>query len=204
MVGPAGIRKEHKEIYWAWKAMKQRCQNPRCSAYRNYGARGISVCNAWQDFEPFHDWAIGNGYEKGLDLDRIDNDAGYSPENCRWVSRRENINNRRMTTLLTVKGQRRPRTEWADLTGIPPATIKRWVLNHGKEYAQDRIAEVFDSGYSVRDYGFSHRKAVFLVETGEVFGSVREAGASVGYAPCTISNAIRNGRKTGKGTFQFL
>ena len=69
------LRQANKGLYWAWKSMKQRCQNPRCQAYHNYGARGITVCKDWQAFEPFCEWALANGYEKGLDLDRADNDG---------------------------------------------------------------------------------------------------------------------------------
>lgn len=74
------IRTENKSIYWAWKAMKQRCKNPKCKAYKNYGARGIKVCNEWEKFEPFLSWCLENGYQKGLDLDRRDNNGNYSPD----------------------------------------------------------------------------------------------------------------------------
>lgn len=60
------IRTENKSIYWAWKAMKQRCKNPKCKAYKNYGARGIKVCNEWEKFEPFLSWCLENGYQKGF------------------------------------------------------------------------------------------------------------------------------------------
>ena len=76
------LRQKNIEIYWAWKSMKQRTQNPKCSAYKNYGARGIRVCKEWQIFEPFCKWALSAGWNKGLDLDRINNDGNYCPENC--------------------------------------------------------------------------------------------------------------------------
>lgn len=99
------LRSENKNIYWAWKAMKQRCKNPNCKAYKNYGERGIKVCEEWEEFEPFLSWSLSNGYSKGLDLDRKDNDGNYTPDNCRWISREENINNRRNTIKISVNGE---------------------------------------------------------------------------------------------------
>lgn len=199
----ATIRQLNRSIYWAWKSMKQRCQNPKCKAYRNYGARGISVCDEWQEFEPFYEWAIENGYSKGLDLDRKDNDAGYFPENCRWISRKENVNNRRCTTYLTVNGKTLSRTEWEDEAGISCGTIKMWVLTHGKEYAESRIQDALKNGYISKDYGYSHRKRITHLETGKTFDSVREAANYFGISPPTISNSIRLNKPTRIGRFRF-
>lgn len=197
------LRQENKGLYWAWKSMKQRCQNPRCYAYHNYGERGIAVCDEWQNFEPFCDWALNNGYEKGLDLDRIDNNLGYDPSNCRWTSRRDNVNNRRKTTMLTINGITKPRTEWEELAGISPGTVKAWTITHNKEYAERRIEDALEHGYTPRDYGYSHRKTIINLDTNKIYGSTKEAAEDVGLAPCTISNSIRNGRTTSKGRFQY-
>lgn len=197
------IRKDNKEIYWAWKSMKQRCQNPKCKAFRNYGARGITVCEEWQAFPPFCEWALSNGYAKGLDLDRINNDGNYSADNCRWIKRRDNINNRRVTTFLTVNGERLPRTRWEDIAGIPRGTVKMWVLTRGIEYAESRIADALKNGYKERCYSYGHTKTVVHVQSGMVFESVKEAAIHFGIAPCTISNAIKSNRSTGKGRFEW-
>lgn len=198
------LRQKNKNIYWAWKSMKQRCLNPRCAAYKNYGARGITICDEWMEFEPFCEWALSSGYERGLDLDRGDNSGGYSPENCRWVSRRDNTNNRRKTLFIEVDGLRKPRTEWEEQVGLPYGVLKSWVAKHGERYATNRLKQIIKSGYAFKDYGFSHRRAITHIETGKTYRSVREAAKAVGLAPCTISNAMRKDGKTGKGNFQWV
>ena len=195
------LRQRNKELYWAWKAMKQRCFNSKCNAYHNYGGRGITVCNDWMRFEPFCEWALSSGYQRGLDLDRADNSGNYTPENCRWVSRRENVNNRRKTIFLVAGGARRPRTEWERITGLPRGILKAWVETHGYEYAEARLAEILVSGYVERDFGYSHRRAITHVETGITYKSVKEAARAVGISPCAISNAMRGNRATKKGRF---
>lgn len=197
------LRQENKTVYWVWKAMKQRCLNPRCVAYKNYGARGITVCEEWMKFEPFCEWALENGYEQGLDLDRRDNSDGYFPENCRWIPRRENINNRRKTLFIDVDGVRKPRTEWEQQAGLSCGVLKSWIEKHGYKYAISRLREILKSGYVFKDYGFSHRRAITHIDTGKTYKSVREAAKALGIAPCTISNAMRENRATGKGRFTW-
>lgn len=101
-----------------WNGMKARCFNPKSPSYKNYGGRGITICNEWLSFENFHNWSIENGYAEGLQIDRIDNDGNYEPSNCRWVSRKDNMKNTSRCHFVQIHGEKKTITEWIELTGI--------------------------------------------------------------------------------------
>lgn len=111
----------HTRVYKVWNSMVDRCTKPHHHAYKHYGARGISVCERWLKFENFLN-DMGP-QPSGLSLDRINNNLGYSAENCRWTDRFTQARNRRSSRLLTARGETRSLTEWATAYGILDTTI---------------------------------------------------------------------------------
>jgi hypothetical protein len=112
------------KLYNVWASMKSRCFNQNHKFYKDYGGRGITVCEEWRNsIIAFYEWAINNGYNEGLTLDRIDNNKSYSPSNCRWTSRLEQLNNRRNNLRITHNGVSRTVAEWSRETGINNRTI---------------------------------------------------------------------------------
>lgn len=88
----------YSKLYKVWQGMKTRCYNGKFIYYKNYGGRGISICDEWKcNFLTFYKWAINNGYQEGLTIDRTNNDGNYEPNNCRWVTRAEQNRNQRKT-----------------------------------------------------------------------------------------------------------
>lgn len=117
-----------------WRQMHHRCEVPSDQRYPRYGGRGISVDKQWAEFEPFSRWAYENGYEKGLSIERIDNNGPYAPNNCRWASRKEQANNTSRNHVVEWRGEERTIAEWSELTGIQQGTIwKRLFLGWSAE-----------------------------------------------------------------------
>jgi hypothetical protein len=104
-------------IYRRWCDMRARCQNPSHQLYKWYGARGINVCAEWGSFLQFYS-DMGAGYQKGLQLDRIDNSKGYSKDNCRWASNREQLYNRTCTRRFLYEGEQCTALEIIERAGL--------------------------------------------------------------------------------------
>lgn len=118
-------------LYSIWKGMRRRCQDIKAINYSRYGGRGIKVCKDWDEsFSSFREWALKNGYSEDKSIDRIDNDKGYSPDNCRWSTVKEQANNRRSNHVLEMNGEIHTIAEWADITGIAQCTILQRI-RHG-------------------------------------------------------------------------
>lgn len=114
----------NKCLHQVWVNMRQRCRNPRNPEFHLYGGRGIDVCAEWKDYFTFERWAVASGYGPGLSIDRIDNDSGYSPTNCRWTTPKVQSNNQRKTTMLTYGGKTMALSFWADKFHISRETLK--------------------------------------------------------------------------------
>lgn len=112
------------KLYGVYTSMKSRCYNKNHRFYKHYGARGITVCDEWlRDKKTFYCWAIKNGYKEGLSLDRVDNNLGYSPKNCRWATQIQQHNNTRSNLFIVHNGLTKTVAQWARETGINNRTI---------------------------------------------------------------------------------
>lgn len=104
--------------------MRARCERTTSDKYAYYGGRGITVCDEWKSYENFASWAKEHGYAEGLTLDRIDVNGMYCPENCRWVTWKEQQNNKRNTKRYEYNGESHTLSEWADVVGLPIHTLR--------------------------------------------------------------------------------
>lgn len=121
--GKPWLRRALNPLYGVWAAVISRCENPTNKSFPSYGGRNIKVCESWRrDYLQFLSWAIGTGYERGLQIDRIDTNGNYTPENCRWVTSKQNNNNRRNNIKVMAFGEIKTISEWAD---DPRCNIKR-------------------------------------------------------------------------------
>jgi hypothetical protein len=119
----------HK-LYYVLACMKDRCSNPNNARYKNYGNRGISVCEEWKnDFKCFYDWAMVNGYKEGLHIDRINNNGNYEPSNCRFISFKENMNNTTRNVWIEINGVKKTAAQWGEEANINGITIAQRVRN---------------------------------------------------------------------------
>jgi len=120
--GMSGQEKTYP-VYVVWKSMFWRCENPNHKQYKDYGGRGIKVCDEWRNPVVFIDWALANGWRKGLSIDRIDNNGNYKPDNCHLVTAKEQARNRRSNHLVTFNGRTQCLTNWAEETKIPRSAL---------------------------------------------------------------------------------
>lgn len=112
-------------LYEIWKGMRKRCNCPNRKEYKNYGAKGIRVCAEWDKYPIFREWAMANGYTDDLTIDRIDPRKDYSPQNCRWASKKEQENNRSNNIFITINGETKTISQWAE----------KYCINRQKIYA---------------------------------------------------------------------
>lgn len=128
------IHKKRPSFYLSWARMKQRCLNPNNPAYNDYGGRGITVCDDWMEFKNFNKDMLET-YEKGLTLDRINNEGNYNKKNCRWATMKVQNNNTRKNRNIFYDGVTKTLAQWAEYLGIKRSTLAqryyvyKWNIN---------------------------------------------------------------------------
>lgn len=110
-------------LYAIWKGIKRRCLNERYHHYCNYGGRGITLCDGWRSFQTFKEWAMANGYNDTLSIERKDNEGDYCPENCVWADRIEQNNNTRRNHCIEYRGGVYTVAELSRISGVRQNTL---------------------------------------------------------------------------------
>ena len=133
----------HTRIYRIWLLMKNRCLNSKYHLFKNYGGRGITVCNEWKnDFVKFYDWSMNNGYNDTLTIDRIDVNGNYEPSNCRWATKLQQQRNTTRLRKITYKNETHCISEWAEILGLEYNTLyHRFRRNNYSEDVLKRVIE---------------------------------------------------------------
>ena len=117
--------KRHTRLYRIWLMMKNRCNNPKEKFYHCYGGKGIKVCDEWsKDFMTFYNWSMEHGYNDSLTIDRVNVEKGYSPDNCRWTTLKEQANNKTNNHYITYAGKTQSMMKWAETLGIKYSTLR--------------------------------------------------------------------------------
>ena len=110
----------HTRLYGIWSNIKNRCCNPNDKRYKDYGGRGVQICDEWANsYTCFANWAKAHGYNEKLSIDRIDNNGNYNPQNCKWSTSKEQAVNKRSNKIITFKGKTMTMKEWADEVRLP-------------------------------------------------------------------------------------
>ena len=177
-------------------AMKRRCYNMKDKHFKDYGARGTTVCTEWLDKNNGHSnfikWAVNNGYRKGLSIDRKDNDKGYYPNNCRWATAKTQANNRRDNNYLTIGTTTKTVTEWSEIFGFnPDLAIRRY--NKGMDFG-----EIYKT--PLRS---TKKKAVIRLNDMKEYKSVSDAAKDIDGIPDKISLVCKGNRHHHKG-YKFI
>lgn len=133
-----------ERIYRTWKKMHKRCSDPKSDRYKWYGGKGVNVCEEWNDFLAFREWAMNHGYTDELTIDRIDSNGNYCPENCQWVGMKAQANNRSNNHIICYEGNKYTVVQLAEKHGLSPTTIyNRLKLN----WNIDRIITTPERGF---------------------------------------------------------
>lgn len=122
-----------ERLFNIWWRMNQRCKDPNVSHYKDYGGRGITICEEWENYGAFREWALSNGYSDELSIDRIDYNGNYEPSNCRWVDQKAQARNKRTNHIVEYDGEKMCVAEWAEKYNLPYRKLL-YELNKAKKY----------------------------------------------------------------------
>ena len=136
--------KTETRLYGIWGKMKRRCENKNNSAYGRYGGRGIKVCDEWHDFQAFYDWAMENGYQDNLTIERIDINRGYEPSNCTWITLGKQTWNKSDTIKVNIDGEIVPLKEACRRLDLPYKAVHLRITRYGMAL-DDAMARPFRS-----------------------------------------------------------
>ena len=179
--------------------MMWRCYRKEHTSYKYYGGRGISICDEWQTFKPFYEWALSNGYQENLTLDRIDNNGNYEPSNCRWVTQKIQGNNRRNNHLISYNGETKTISEWADVLGITHQALEYRLMSPSWTIAE--ALTIKNKSRSVEQPSF--RKPIYQKNTnGEIikkWDSISDAAKTLKIHNENLSRALSNPNYTAGG-----
>ena len=130
-------------IVHIFSGMWQRCYDKNLKGYKDYGGRGIAICDEWlNDRTKFYEWAYQNGYKKGLSIERIDNNKNYEPSNCKFIPKNEQARNRRMNVKITLNGQTKYLFEWLEEYGIKRSSAKSLKRRYNLNWEQALLLSI--------------------------------------------------------------
>jgi hypothetical protein len=172
--------------YSNWLHIRKRCNNPADPNYPDYGGRGITVCSAWDSFEAFYK-DMGPRPSPKHSIDRIDNNLGYSPENCRWATSGQQANNKRNNHLLTFRGKTMNIKNWAQELGVNERRLRTrlsagWSAERALTEPVDTVRSQFVSHPSTARYEFNGANH-----------TINEWAKTLGFKPATLYNRLERG-----------
>lgn len=182
-------------LHGVWTSMMQRCYYPAAKSYKDYGAVGVVVCDEWKNnFKCFYDWAVSNGWKKGLEIDKDIKGSRklYSPENCLIVTRKENMNARKSNNRVEYNGQTKTLSEWQDITGIEQGVLWDRIFRYKWSLQRALTTNIITD----------RKKRIICVNTGEIFSSAKEAAEIKNLLRTSIVSVL-SGRRLSTGGLSF-
>ncbi|WP_209121712.1 hypothetical protein [Alkalihalobacillus sp. BA299] len=162
-------------LYNTWTQIKQRCTNKNNDRYKEYGGRGIKVCQEWMEsFEVFKEWALRNGYRNDLSIDRVNVDGDYDPNNCKWSTEIEQQRNKRNNHYVTINGETKTIAEWAEISGLPYKTLQRRLYTGCKEEnLLAPVGTIYEHKFLIEINGVRKTMNAWAKEAGLPFSTVK-------------------------------